>query len=422
MTNPLPENGLAVADLEMANRLLDAISRVSQLISKERLRYPDRLRGVLEIILEYLGAEQGSIMILEKKDLVVQAASRKKLIGLRQPLNDLCCVASWVASTGTPLFLPDISKDHRFRGRGHGTYKKHSLLSVPIINGNRTFGVINVTDKAGPRDLFKEDIHYLLEFSGLLMWLMTREKLLNDLNKQRRALKKKNLELEQKQKIMEELSSMLIHDLKGPLSEVIANLDILSYSIDETQREFLDAAQLGCERTVRMVSNLVSVHKMEDGRIRLLIEEADPANLLMEAVTGIKGLARNKEVDITLDIPPNSPPIRVDRVLILRVLQNLLTNALHFSPASSSITTSIGLLEEGRIIEFSISDQGPGIPVAKQQIIFDKYARIAGGSDTLIGSGLGLYFCKLVINEHKGRIRVDSRPESGSTFAFQLPV
>ena len=404
----------------MAGHLLNSISKISRVISTGKGSYKHRQKEILQVILDYLGAEQGSIMIKEKNSLIVTASTRKKLIGIKQPMSDKKSVASWVANTRKPLFIPDITADKRFPGRSDGNYRKQSLLSVPIIQSNKTVGVINVTDKAGPKDLFKEDINYLLEFSSLLLWLVIKENLHDDLRKQRSRLRKKNQDLRNKQAMMEDFSRMLIHDLKGPLSEVVANLDILSYSIRDENREFLESAQIGCDRAVRMVSNLVSINKIEDGRIRLIKEELSPASLLEEAVTGIKGLAANKGISIGKYIEPELPSMMADRVLVLRVLQNLLTNALSYSPSSSTISTSCSM-KDGEIC-FTVSDEGQGIPEDQQDIVFDKYARLSSRHDSLVGTGLGLYFCKLAVEQHKGTIGLESTPPKGSVFYFTLPV
>jgi signal transduction histidine kinase len=411
-----------LTDLHRANQLLESISKITRVINTGGRDYGRQLDGILKIILAYLGVEQGSIMVIEKNMLVIRAANRPELVGHRQPLQDDQRVASWVARKGSPLFIPDISSDPRFQRSGGGSYKKEALLSVPILHGGKVVGVLNAADKSGGRDLLKDDIRYLLEFSSLVVWLVARNDLHQEIRRQRNILKKRNQELRRQETLQGDLSRMLIHDLKGPLSEVVANLDILSYSIAGENREFLEAAQLGCDRAVRMAANLVTVYQLEDGRLKLLREETEAASLLAEAASAIKGLAKIRNTELRIRESANLPMIMLDRVLILRVLQNLLTNSLHHSRPDTFITMGCRSAAADGRLEFWVQDQGPGIPAAKQKTIFEKYARISTQQDRLVGTGLGLYFCKLAVELHRGDIGVESHPGQGSRFFFTLPA
>ncbi len=409
-------------DLEMANRLLESFSRIATVINAHQLNYDSRMAELLNIILEYLGVEQGSIMVLEKKKyLVVKAATRPELIGCRQTLSDNS-VASLAAKSLEPLFIPDITNDKRFKGVMRDSYKKNALLSVPIAHKGKVIGVINVTDKIGNKDLRQQDIARLLDFTSVILSLLVQQNLQGELKKQRNTLRTRNKELRHQQQLRADLSKMLIHDLKGPLSEVVANLDILSYSIADENRDFLEGAQMACDRAVRMVSNLVSVDKIEDGRMELIKEDLDSANLLGESFSNIKGLAKIKNVKLVMEQAGEGVFIKADRVLILRVLQNLLTNALGYSPPNTMIAFGCQPLSDTRQVEFYVQDQGPGIPAERHKSIFEKYARISDKHDALVGTGLGLYFCKLAVEEHNGQIGVESEIGQGSRFYFTIPV
>ncbi len=421
----MPEINSAFADstvknLAQAHHLLKNISLIIQILNKKTGRLSDSLDQILRLLLGYLGVEQGSIMVHENRQLVVVAATRPELIGKKQPLNE-DSIAAWVARTGVPIFIPDISKDERFHSR-NGTYKKKAVLSAPIIQDGKLLGVINATDKSGDKDMLQEDIAYLLEFSSLTISILVQQKMQKELQRQRNILKKKNQELKRQEKLRDELYRLLVHDLKAPLAEVVANLDILSYSITGDNREFLESAQIGCDRTVRMISNLITINKIEDGKLTLTKEMTGLSGLLEEACSAIKGIARIKNVEIQTDIACDVPSLSLDRVLILRVLQNLLTNALGHTSGGTNITIGCRLPPGGLEVEFFIQDQGSGIPADKQGAIFEKYSRLSGQHDALVGTGLGLYFCKLTVELHHGRIGIDSAPGHGSRFYFTLPI
>jgi len=418
-------NQFHFADLppERANRLLATIGAIVAMINRRRMGFAKRLDRILRLILDYLGVEQGSIMLLDEGGrLVVRAATRPELVGVVQDL-DQPSLAATVLKTGEVQFVPDISRDPRFPARDSGgRYKSKAVLSTPIRNENRVVGVINVTDKRGGTELLQEDASYLLDFSSLVLSIVLQEKMTATLRRQRNALERRNEELKRIQAQQADLTRMLVHDLKGPLSEAIANLDILSYSATDEQKIFVQAAQAACDRAVRMASNLGTIARLEDGSLRLIPEDCDPADLLEDAVLNLSGLARSKEIDIVTETDPDLPILRVDRQLIDRVLQNLLVNALGHAPESSRITASCRWLADERAVEFSITDQGPGIEPEAQRFIFEKYARLTRRENRLVGSGLGLYFCRLAVEAHGGTIGVDSTPGAGARFFFRLPA
>lgn len=418
-SNP-PVTGTTVKNLAQAHRLLNNISQILQILNEKEAKLCTSIDRILKLLLDYLGVEHGSIMVLENRALTVVASTRPELLGMKQPLVE-GSIAAFVAQTGKPIFIPDISQDKRFLPH-NGVYKKKAVLSAPIIQSGKLLGVINATDKGGDKDLLKEDIAYLLDFSSLIISILVQQKMQKELQRQRNILKKKNQELKRQEKLRDELYRMLIHDLKAPLAEVVANLDIMSYSLTGDNREFLESAQIGCDRTVSMISNLITINKIEDGKIKPSLEAARPAGLLEEARSALKGLARIKDVEIITTVEEDLPTVYLDRVLILRVLQNLLTNSLSHTPGSSNISLGCRLLPAKQKIEFFIQDQGPGIDKAQMGALFEKYSRLSDKQDALVGTGLGLYFCKLAVELHQGKIGVDSAPGQGCRFHFTLPI
>ncbi len=416
--NPSEPHTLSV---ERANCLLENISRIIKIINQKGGDFNKRLDDILAILLNYMGVEQGSIMVLEGRNLIVVTASRREIIGEKQAV-DSDSIAALAARTAAPVFIPDISVDPRFNNkRPHNQhYKKNALLSLPIFQDEQLLGVINITDKAGDKDLLQEDIAYLLDFSTMIISTLVQQRLHQKLRRQKDNLRLKNKELKRQESLRDELYRMLIHDLKAPLAEVVANLDIMSYSIGGENREFLAAAQMSCDRAVRMANNLVAINKMEDGKLIPCPEEVQPRALLEEALSALRGLARIKDVELVLSAAPELPMAYVDRILILRVLQNLLTNALGYTTPGTKITAGCNYLAASEELEFFVRDQGPGLSEDKQDKIFEKYSRLSEKQDALVGTGLGLYFCKLAIEVHKGKIAVDSRPGEGCRFYFLL--
>lgn len=412
-----------VKSIDQAHHLLKTISEIISTLNHKGLRLEKKLDAILAILLDYLGVEHGSIMVLEGKKLEVVAATRKELIGIKQSL-EADSIAAAVANSLEPIYIKDITKAKKFSARRpqQRPYKKKALLSAPIIQNGKLLGVINVTDKLGQKDLLKEDMAYLVNFSGMIISTLMQQKLQRAVNRQKNTLKQRNRELHHQEKLRDDLYNMLIHDLKTPLAEVVANLDILSYSIAEENKDFLEAAQVGCDRTVRMVTNLVTINTMEDGKLTPYKEEVEAKILIEEAHSAIKGLAKIKDITLKIEVAENLPALFLDRILVLRVLQNLLTNALGYSDPGTTITIGCDQVPNKKKIQFFVQDQGPGIAADKQATIFDKYSRLSDRQDSLVGTGLGLYFCKLAVETHRGKIWIENAPGQGCRFCFVLAL
>ena len=411
----------SITDAKKAQRLLKTISEIIQALNQKGQKLDKKINIILDILLGYLGVEQGSIMVKERRCLEVVAATRRELIGMRQSL-DQESISVWVTKSLQPIFIPDISKDSRFVSRSGEMYKRNALLSVPIIQGDKLLGVINVTDKEGAKDFLKEDISYLLDFSSMIISILMQQKMQKELRRQKSTLKKRNFELQRQEKLRDELYRLLIHDLKAPLAEVVANLDIMSYSINDDNKIFLDSAQVGCDRAVRMISNLITINHIEDGKLKPYREDVEPRVLIEESYSAIKGIAQIKNITLKMAIEEDLPIAFLDRILILRVLQNLLTNALGYSPSGTTITIGCKKVSGTDKIEFFIKDEGPGISEEKQKEIFEKYSRVSKKQDALVGTGLGLHFCKLAIDIHRGKIGIESSLNTGSRFYFILSI
>jgi len=217
---------------------------------------------------------------------------------------------------------------------------------------------------------------------------------------------------------------MLIHDLKGPISDLIANLDILSYTVSYENQEYVESAKTGCDTLYRMVSNLLDIARLEEGGLELIYEKIDPQDLIKEALVRLFGLVKMK--GLTIEEKFSSPKTMDffwgDRGILLRVLQNLLTNAIDYSPPGEAIEVGFDYLKSLKI-QFFVKDNGPGVPPEHQEVIFDKYLQLEKKADGRIyTTGLGLTFCKMAVEAHRGKIGVESENLEGSRFFFILPL
>ena len=215
----------------------------------------------------------------------------------------------------------------------------------------------------------------------------------------------------------------MIHDLKGPISEIVANLDILTYTIYDENLDYVRAGLSGCDTLYRMVCNLLDISRLEENKLDLIYERINPLDILKESIARIFVLAKTKELKIEEKISETLADdcLWADRDILIRILQNLLSNAIQYSPSGGTIECGIVYSDPGNV-EFSIRDNGPGIPPRHHEAIFDKFLQLEKRADGRIHtSGLGLTFCKMAVEAHKGSIKVVSDGIHGSTFSFVIP-
>ena len=231
--------------------------------------------------------------------------------------------------------------------------------------------------------------------------------------------------LQELEKLRDDITHMIIHDLRTPLTSVIGGMQTLEVvgDLNTDQREMLDIALLGGETLLGMINDLLDVEKMESGSMPLDYAVQSPAGLVASAVRQIAWLAESNKLTLISKIGAELPPLWGDENKLRRTLVNLLGNAIKFTPSGGTITIDASYSVETRSILFAVSDTGEGIPAESYERIFEKFSQVATrqGGRTL-STGLGLTFCKLTVEAHGGHIAVESVLGQGSTFRVTLPV
>jgi len=234
-------------------------------------------------------------------------------------------------------------------------------------------------------------------------------------------------ELKQLEKMKDSLTQMIVHDLNNPLMILSGNIELLEMDLQDIlsdhQKERLHSTLNKSHEAIDMISNLLDISKMEEGKLKLKYEEIDLNALIKEVVDSMDILARQDEKKLSSKIAPDIPRLLADRELLKRIISNLIGNALKFTPSRYSIETEADYNKEDKEVILSIRDHGQGIPEEYQGRIFDKFAQVEPNqSKGRTGKGLGLTFCKMAIEAHGGKIWVKSKFGEGSTFYFTIPV
>jgi K+-sensing histidine kinase KdpD len=250
--------------------------------------------------------------------------------------------------------------------------------------------------------------------------LMLRVANLLKLRDREAALTRRNLELVELHRFREELSAMIVHDLRNPLTAVIANL---GFAIDDTQiqpdtLEALRDSKSAADRAVRLLANLLDVARLEERQLQLRRSLVPVADLVGPLVHQRQHLAGSRSISIDSAID-EAARVYVDTDLIGRVIENVFDNALRYTPQGGRIAVCGTMIPDA--VRVTIGNSGAAIPVESRTHIFEKYAQL-GHAVGRMNLGLGLYFCRLAAEAHGGRMWVDETADLPTVFALELPT
>lgn len=254
------------------------------------------------------------------------------------------------------------------------------------------------------------------EFLAKVRALLRVRRLLDELQQARAELTERNAELEMKKT----LAQTLVHDLKSPLSAILGNLDLLEMRGGDELQAMIQRSKQGAKRMLKMILNLLDVEGLEAGRLQPTLDRVDAAKLVAVTAEEAELTARPKDVRLDVDVPVEAW-IDADPVLIRRVVDNLLSNAITHSPVGGAIRLAVRHREEG--VEISVSDEGAGVPEEHRDRVFEKYEQLElRRSGVSANRGLGLTFCRLAVEAHGGTIWIEASPGGGAWFRALLPA
>jgi two-component system sensor histidine kinase/response regulator len=263
--------------------------------------------------------------------------------------------------------------------------------------------------------------------------LRRRNRELTEALRQRQAeLEQRNVELEEVNARLREadmwkesLSHMIIHDLKNPLGVIQGTMIFLKGTIgddlNEQQSQLLESAMISADRALKLVSAILDVNRLEEGRMPLSLQSIPPEKAFRACLDEAQPLLAMHNLTATMIVPAGLPHVRADYSSLIRIIANLIDNAIKFTPSGGKITLSAHRVPSG--VQFSITDTGHGIPPEQHERIFEKFAQAGIRAEgQRAGVGLGLTFCKLAVEAQHGRIWVESDQGIGATFHFILPA
>jgi signal transduction histidine kinase len=240
------------------------------------------------------------------------------------------------------------------------------------------------------------------------------------------ALEESFRKLRELERVRDDLMKMIVHDLKGPLTSVLATLEMLIDgdfgTVSDDQRKALADSEGKAEDLLALIEDLLEIRKMEEASLTLNLAQIAPAAFLTEIVHEWGLRFQQEGATATVDVGDDVPVFEADKALLKRVFGNLIQNALTHTAVAVTLKLVARRDPRGGVL-FTVSDNGPGIPPEYHELIFRKFEQVKTPNIPRVrSSGLGLAFCKLAVDSHGGRIWVFSREGEGSAFHIYLPL
>ncbi len=285
-----------------------------------------------------------------------------------------------------------------------------SLLWVPLVGRDRNLGGFCLASATPGRQYGPDDLRLAEE-------LARRAALFLDNARLYRAA-------ERAIGVRDDVLSVVAHDLRNPLGTILMQAELLRRSESEAGRPTRDTSERierAAKRMDRLIQDLLDIARVEAGQVALERAALPTRELVVEAVEAQRTLATAASIELRLDAAARLPEIFADRHRVLQVFENLIGNALKFTPAGGTIT--VGAARQAGSVRFHVRDTGPGVPAEDQPHLFDRFWQAPGSRpEKPSGAGLGLPIVKGIIEAHGGRIWIDSVLGAGSTFYFTLPT
>jgi two-component system sensor histidine kinase/response regulator len=243
-------------------------------------------------------------------------------------------------------------------------------------------------------------------------------------------IKKQFDELEAALRLREDLADMVVHDMRSPLTAIIGFSQLLlagSLTTSESLK-YVDTIRRQAQRLNSFINDLLMLAKMEQGKPLLNRSAVDINQLVLKVEENHRVITQSREINLLVELPEESRQVSLDANLFERVLDNLISNALKYSPPKSTVTLRLEFprsktdeaLPHDPGVRIYVLDQGPGIPEEYRSRIFDKFEIVAMKRKDTPQVGLGLAFCKMVVEAHGGRIFVDANEPTGAVFTVEI--
>lgn len=367
---------------------------------------------------------QTSLALIEGEELVIRsavgcketraAATSRMRISLADP-----GIIGWVARKGVPLLVPDVQAEPRYVPSPH-LPDTRTEMAVPLRAKGRIIGVLDVQgDRLGQFD--EGDLSTLQAVGMQVAGAIERAMLYAELRETVERLR-------QIDRLRNDFLSTVNHEMRAPLTAILGFTDFIlreqAGPLTPAQREYLSDIRASGERIMALVDNMLEAARLEEGQVVPHPLWVRPAEVVERILGLMRPAAMAKEIALESRVSPDLPEAWADPLMLERILINLVSNAIKFTPSGGSVWVEARVsVKEAGWLEIGVGDTGVGISQEHFEEIFQRYRRLESpGLGKVAGTGLGLYIVKGLVEAHGGHIWVESQPGQGSTFTFTLPL
>ena len=229
--------------------------------------------------------------------------------------------------------------------------------------------------------------------------------------------------------LREDMAAMVVHDLRSPLTPIlgISELLLLGNNLSPEQRKDLETILSQTRHLNSLLNDMLVLTKMEQDKLVLNCSPVEISRLI-DVGENHRVVAESRQIKLVIDIPPQPKQFLLDTNLFRRVIDNLISNAVKFAPAKSTVTVKVKYpmpaapAKPGPYLRVQVIDEGPGIPKTHRETVFDKFSVVNLDNKHISQFGLGLAFCKMVVEAHNGKIYVEDNIPKGSIFTVEIPA
>jgi signal transduction histidine kinase len=403
----------AEAQVERLERILEISRELASTVAQEPL-----LKKIVDTAAELTDSEGASILLWDSRtgELRFQTAVAQsgQLAEIPVPIEG--SIAGAVLTSGKPLLVPDVRADPRYYrevGQQIGM-EIGSLLAVPLQIQDRRIGVLEAVNKRGGGEFSQEDVETLMALAAQAAVAIENARLVG-------ALQQAYDRLGQLDRLKSQFIAIASHELRTPLSLILLYAAMLQQQLGDAAETQLDAVQRAAMRLKNIIDTMLNLRYLETGRMDLAATHFDLRDEVSAACEDYGALAGTGDLVVEADLPDEAVAIYADREKLRVVLDNLISNAVKFTPTGGRVRVTV--CERGDEVELSVADSGVGIPPEELERVFERFYQIESHLTRRHGGmGLGLSIVKELVELHGGRVWAENDPDRGSRFVVVLPV
>lgn len=421
------ENASLFGEVKDKSRQLESLIKINRdvaaLMDRETL-----LPRIAEEAKKILGVERATFRLIEGSQLVQAGYAGHSAIGILPQKTDLNeSLIGRIAREGRAVAIRNVFEDQRLTEAHRDVMRDsgyHSYLGVPLKVGNDVIGLISLYTKE-EREFLPKEIEVMTAFTDQAAIAIQNANLFAEIKKNARDLEIINRELEEANRIKSDFMAAMSHELRTPMNVIIGNAQLMEDGffgpVEEKQKEAIEKMLRYAQVLLKLINDVLTLTRIEAKKMSLDVSTFQIDEVITEVQTYVAHANGNHKVEINWNVESNLPTMSTDALKLEEILQNLIGNALKFTP-EGKIEISVRNLPKKERIECTVSDTGMGIEQSDLEKIFEQFYQLkeahTGGFS---GVGLGLSIVKTYLELMQGEIQVESEPGIGSTFTFQLP-